>query len=86
MAAAWRYRCVFYLQLLYGLAVLLLSAQLSHLDQDGPGLARVLGLQARRQLPALLRLMGDGDTGVTRSPGLPSRYGNIVTRLTLLPQ
>ena len=66
----------FYLQLLYGLAVLLLSAQLGHLDQDGSGLPRVLGLETRRQLSALVRLLGDRETAQISSEA-PGAAGDI---------
>lgn len=37
-----------YLQQLNGLGVLLLPAELGHLDQDWPGMTRVLRLKTRR--------------------------------------
>lgn len=56
----WRTTCTiddFYLEQLNGLAVLLLSAQLSHLDEDRPWVTGILGLKAGRQFPALISLL-----------------------------
>lgn len=54
-----------YLQQLDGLAVLLLPAQLSHLDEDGLWVTRVLGLEAGGQFPALVGLWA-ADTAAER--------------------
>lgn len=52
-----------YLQQLDGLAVLLLSAQLGRLDENGPRVARILRLKAGRQFPALVGLQGTTESG-----------------------
>jgi len=62
-----------YLQMLDGLAVLLLSAQLGHLEQDGPRVPRVLGLEGRRQLPALISLLETETQRTSNAIQPPSR-------------
>lgn len=47
----------FYLEQLYGPAVLLLSAQLSNLDEDRPRVTRILRLKTGWQFPALVSLV-----------------------------
>lgn len=55
-----------YLQHLYGLAVLLLPAQLGDLDQDRPRVTRVLTLKTGRQFPALVGLLETNEEDETK--------------------